>query len=400
MITTSVFSKTLEAYNKGFRIIANKGGTRSSKTFTALQLIKLITDNSKRKRIITIVSHSLPHLETGAIRDFDNILEDDGINIESVKTQKPYIYRLNKCTVEFVGFDKPGKTLGAARDILFINESNMMPHKICHHLIQRTAETAFFDWNPSEEFWFDTEKYEERSDCFIIDSTFLDNINAETGKFNITDGQIHELMVAKEKAEAEDKAGKRGYWWNWWQVYGLGNRGQLEGVIFQNWITYNVLPECDLYRMFVIDWGGSDPTTLSELNFDGDNNRLYIKEHIYQPQILNSKLIEYINTLGEVVVIADSARKDKIFELQMAGINAMGATKGAGSIIDGIERLQEFSVFIHENSRNAIDEFEKYKRVQDKITGKYLDIPEDKNNHVIDAVRYGARFYRRSIKPL
>ena len=79
---------------------------------------------------------------------------------------------------------------------------------------------------------------------------------------------------------------------------------------------------------------------------------------------------------------------------------ALGATKGEGSIIDGIERLQEFDIFIYEDSENAIHEFKNYKRVQDKITGKYLDIPEDKNNHIIDACRYGARFYRRNIKPL
>ncbi len=394
MITTSVFSKTLEAYNQGYRIIANKGGTRSSKTFSKKQLDLLIMKNSKRKRVLSTVSFSLPHLIGGAIRDFDNILTDEGIIPDDVRIKNPYIYTINNSILEFIGFDKPGKALGAARDILFINEANKLPFSIAHQLMQRTTEAIFLDWNPSEEFWFDTEKFIERDDCIVIDSTFFDNIQ------NLTEGQLRDLHIAKTKADAEDKAGKRGYWWNWWQVYGLGLKGQLEGVIFQNWITYSVLPECDLYKIFVIDWGGSDPTTLSELNFDGENNRLYIKEHIYQPQILNSKLIKYIQGLGNPIVIADSARKDKIFELQMAGINALGATKGEGSIIDGIERLQEFSIFIHENSTNAIDEFEKYKRVQDKITGKYLDVPEDKNNHVIDAVRYGARFYRRSIKPL
>lgn len=394
MITTEIFSKTLAAYNAGFRIIANKGGTRSSKTFSELQLFYQIMKFSKKQRIISTVSHSFPHLYGGAIRDFENILESENIALDQVRTITPRQYTINKNLHEFIGFDKPGKALGAAREILFVNEANKMPFSIIHQLMQRTTETIFLDWNPSEEFWFDTEKFAERDDCIVIDSTFLDNIQ------NISDGQLRDLMTAKKKALAEDAAGKRGYWWNWWQVYGLGLKGQLEGVIFQNWTTYKELPECDLYKMFVIDWGGADPTTLSELNFDGDQNRLYIKEHIYQPQILNSKLIAYLHEIQAEIVICDSARKDKIFELQMAGIKALGATKGEGSIIDGIERLQEFSIFVHEDSSNAIDEFTKYKRVQDKISGKYLDIPEDKNNHVIDAVRYGARFYRRSIKPL
>lgn len=396
MITTRVFSETLKAYNKGYRIIANRGGSRSGKTFTKLQLDYIIMQNSKRQRILTTVSHSFPHLHSGAIRDFEKILTTENVNIDRIRTQNPHIYRIGKSLSEFVGFDKPGKALGAARDILFINEANKLPFSIAHQLIQRTTECVFLDWNPSEDFWFDTEGFADRADCKVIDSNFYDNIQ------NLSPGQLSEFKIARNKAELEDKSGKRGYWWNWWQVYGLGKKGQLEGVVFQNWDLYENLPKVDLYTMFVIDWGGLDPTTLTELNFDGNNNGLYIKEHIYQPQILNSKLIEYIlKTAGSSTpVICDSARKDKIFELQMAGITAFGATKGEGSIIDGIERLQEFNIFIHKDSANAIKEFKNYKRVQDAITGKYLDIPEDKNNHIIDPTRYGARFYRKSIKPI
>ena len=394
MKTTRVFSETLKAYNDGFRIIANKGGTRSSKTFSELQLFKLIQSFSKKQRVITVVSHSFPHLFTGAIRDFENILTADNISVDKVRTKNPHIYTINKTIVEFVGFDNPGKALGAARDILLINEANKLPLNVCQQLIMRTTETIFLDWNPSEDFWFDTENFEGRADCKVIHSTFLDNIQ------NLSPGQLAELKEAKRKADAENKAGKRGYWWNWWQVYGLGLKGQLEGVIFQNWQTYEVLPLVDLYRILVVDWGGLDPTTVTELNFDGENNRLYVKEHIYQPQILNSKLIEYIQGLDSCPVICDSARKDKIFELQMAGINALGATKGEGSIIDGIDRLQEFAIFIHADSKNAIREFTNYKRAQDPATGLYLNYPVDKDNHIIDPARYGARFYRRTIKPL
>jgi phage terminase large subunit len=402
MITTRVFSETLEAYNAGYRIIANRGGTRSGKTFAELQLIYEIQSHSKKPRVISTVSHSFPHLSGGAIRDWEKILNEEGVNLDKCKRQTPTQYHIWKSLHEFIGFDKPGKALGAAREILFINEANKMPFSICNQLMIRTSETIFLDWNPSEDFWFDTEGFAERKDVKIIDSTFYDNVNPLTGAWNLSDGQLTELKIARKKALDEDKLGKRGYWWNWWQVYGLGKKGQLEGVIFQNWQEYSELPDCDLYRIWAIDWGGNDPTTLTECLFDGDNNRLYVKEHIYQPQILNSKLIEYIQAVNprNEPVICDSARKDKIYELQMAGINALGATKGEGSIIDGIDRLREFTIFVHEDSKNAQDEFSKYKRVQDSITGKFLDLPEDKNNHIIDAIRYAARFYRRSVKPL
>ena len=395
MNTTPVFSKTAQAYHDGYAIIGNKGSTRSSKTFSELQLFKFIAENSKRKRLITTVSHSLPHLEGGAIRDFDNILEGDGYIIEDVRTKRPYIYTIGKTTLEFVGFDRPGKALGADRDILLVNEGNKMPWSIIHHLMARTTECTFVDWNPSEDFWWQNEGIMEREDAIEIHSTFFDNIQ------NLTAKQLRDFKIARNRALAEDAKGKRGYWWNWWQVYGLGVPGQLEGVIFQEWKEYNALPECELFRLLVIDWGGNDPTTLTELNIDGDGNRLYIKEHIYQPQILNSKLIDYIHlhNSDNSFVICDSARKDKIYELQMAEINALGSTKGEGSIIDGIERLQEFSIFVQKDSENAKDEFGKYKWAEDKTTGKSLNVPEDKNNHVIDGVRYGLRFYKRTIKP-
>jgi phage terminase large subunit len=398
MITTPVFGKTLKAYNDGFRYIGNKGSSRSSKTFSELQVIKTICENDKNS-INTVVSHSFPHLEGGAIRDFENILSSSGYNVSDIKHVKPCYFKINTNIIEFIGFDNPGKALGASRKRLFINEANKMPFNVCHQLMQRTEEVVFVDWNPSEEFWWENEGFEKRDNATTIHSTFLENYNPLTGINNLTKGQLEEFYFAKCKAEAEDKAGKRGYWWNWWQVYGLGLKGQLEGVIFQNWQEFEILPDCELFRMLVIDWGGFDPTTLTELYFDGNNNHLYVIEHIYKPQILNSKLIEYIHSLPECPVICDSARKDKIFELQMAQIQAYGATKGEGSIIDGIERLQEFTIFVHQDSENIKHEFKNYKRVQD-VTGKYLDIPEDKNNHAIDSIRYGARYYRKYIKPI
>src|SRR3972149_5211198 len=134
------------AYKK--RIIAQVGGTRSGKTFGNLQTIKTITEK-KTKRIITVVSHSLPHLEGGAIRDFDNILESFGIMPDSVRTKHQYIYTLGNSIIEFIGFDRPSNAIGATRDILFVNEANKLPHDIVHQLMIRTTEFILLDWNPA-----------------------------------------------------------------------------------------------------------------------------------------------------------------------------------------------------------------------------------------------------------
>jgi len=391
---TRVYTDTAKAYIDSFDIIANEGGSRSSKTFSELQLFDTIMKNSKRKRLITVVSQSLPHLEGGAIRDFDNILESNGIDPESVRTKKPYLYKIGKCTLEFIGFDSPGKALGAARDILLINEANKMPFNICHQLMQRTTECVFLDWNPSEDFWFDTEGFRERKGCKVIHSTFMDNLP------NLSKRQLLEFKNGYDKAMDEDKRGKRGYWWNWWQVYGLGKKGQLEGVIFNNWEEYTELPDRVFYKIFVVDWGGTHPTSLTELNIDHENKELYIKQHVYIPQILNNKFIQKIQELNPEnhEVICDAARSDKIWELQNAGINAFGSSNQDKLIISGIEKLQEFSIFVYHESYDAIEEFKTYKWAVDRITGKSTGKPEDKNNHIIDPVRYGIRFYYRVVQ--
>ena len=401
---TQVFKKTLQAYNNDYRFIANIGGTRSSKTFSTLQLINQIQIYSNQPLLITVVSHSFPHLEGGAIRDYEKILQKNNYDLSSVKHVLPRRYKINKSLVEYIGFDRPGKALGAARDILYINEANKMPFNICHQLMQRTNYTIFLDWNPSDEFWWQLEGYNKRENAIEIHSTYLDNINPETKQFNLTKGQLDEFIQAKDRAIKEDKKGMRSYWWNWWQVYGLGLPGQLEGVIFQNWKTCKKIPyeDCTI-QMFVIDWGGNDPTTLTELNFNSSTypERLYIKEHIYKPQILNRDLIRKCTELctNNQFFIYDSARRDKGYELKMAGLPAFKSNKYPGVKLDNIDSMQEFDIFILESSTNAIDEFSKYKWAKDRITGKSLNQPEDCNDHICDPVGYGVEFYRRNIKP-
>lgn len=392
MKPTKVFDQTLAAYLDGYRYIANKGGSRSGKTFSALQLFLMIMLESNKSRLITVVSHSFEHLRGGAIRDFDKILECEGVVPDDVRTKSPYIYTIGHSKLEFIGFDKMGKALGAARDILFINEANKMPWQIIHQLLQRTTETVFYDWNPANDFWHQNEGLvNEDCTCEIV-STFFDNIQ------NLTAAQIEEFKRGKRNAAKEELKGKKGYWYNWWRVYGLGLDGILEGVIFEKWEEYTDLPHGDYFQFFGIDWGGNDPTTVCEVNIR--ENNMYIREHLYQPQVLNSKLIDLLNNIVPLnaYIICDSARKDKIYELQCAGLNAIGSTKGAGSIIDGLDMMHEFNIFVYSGSENAKRELAQYCWAKDRTTGKSLSIPEDDNNHIIDPVRYITRFYYKNIK--
>ena len=155
MRLSNTFTKTRRAYEEGYRFIINSGGSRSSKTYSTLQLLYLLAKNSPVKRIIHVISISIPHLRDGAITDFDLILQGEGENLDEVKIKTPYTYTLGETTVRFIGADTIGGILGAQRDILFINEANNMKWKVIHQLIQRTTETVFIDYNPSIDFWVD-----------------------------------------------------------------------------------------------------------------------------------------------------------------------------------------------------------------------------------------------------
>lgn len=386
MKITRTFIETLKAYVSKYRYIVNVGGTRSGKTFSTLQVLMTICEKSKKPLVISVVSHSLPHLVGGAIRDFDTILQGKGYNLYEIKTKNPHIYNINGSIVEFIGFDKPGKALGAARDILFINEANKMSYDICHQLMQRTRKTIFIDYNPANEFWVD-EYILTRDDCKRIHSTFNDNID------NLTNGQINDLIEARKKYEIEEKKGVKGYWYNWWRVYGQGLKGSLEGVIFNNWSTIKEIPDGDFYRVFGVDFGHSDPTTIIEVQFDKGAKKIYIKEHLYKPAMLIEKLIDKIKSVNPYndEVICDSVRADLIYQFQMYNINALSSRKGAGSILEGIDVMQGFEIYITEDSLNVIDEFTKYSWV--KKDDKFIDKPEDANNHAIDAIRYASNYY-------
>ncbi len=374
MNVTKVYEQTLEAFVKGYRYIINVGGTRSSKTFSELQLFKTICDNSTKTEINTIVSHSLPHLEGGAIRDFDAILESEGITPANVRTKHPYIYRIGKQVIEFIGFDRPGKALGAARTRLFINEANKMPFDICHQLMQRTTETVFIDYNPSHEFWIDTEGYKTKSDSKVIHSTFLDNIQ------NLTPGQLDDLREAQKKAENEELKGINGYWWNWWQVYGLGLPGMIEGTILTNWKEGEF--NDSLPYAFGLDFGVKDPDALIKCAIDKKNKKIYWKEELYRNSLSTNELAELIavKVKSYDLIIADSANPRTIKDFKNK-FNIKGVKKS--KIVDDIKQLMTYDIIIDHGSTNLISELKNWVWLDRKG-----EVPADENNHLIDAGRY------------
>lgn len=368
MQTTSVFSKNIKAYNEGANLIVNQGGTRSSKTYSILQLLFIIAMYSKKPLIISVVSYALPHLKLGAMRDFENILIREGIIISDVKNISESFFKIGKSIIEFFGTENMGKVHGPARDILFINEANYVKYDIYDQLAIRTTGTVFIDYNPTRAFWYHDEVQNKVQHSFI-QSTYKEN------EF-LTLAQIERIEAKKDNAI-------------WWDVYGLGNLGRLEGAILQNWEFGefdNTLP-----YGFGLDFGVKDPDAMVKAAVDKANMKLYWKEEIYQNSMSTDQLYSLIKTrgVGEKLIIAESASPRTILDLKGKGLNIKPVVKGI--VNDDIKMLLDFKIIVDPESFNLQKELNSWVWLDKKG-----DIPLDADNHLIDAGRY---YSRTIIKP-
>ena len=90
---------------------------------------------------------------------------------------------------------------------------------------------------------------------------------------------------------------------------------------------------------------------------------------------------------GKDLITADSAEPKSIAELQQKGLLVRGARKGKDSVNFGIQWLQQQKIIVDKKCINMQNEFSTYKWKED-AGGNALPIPVDRNNHLIDALRY------------
>jgi phage terminase large subunit len=373
MNVTSVFGRNISAFNNGKRYIINQGGTSSSKTYSILQLLILIA-LKKDNLLISIVSESLPHLKRGAMRDFQNILLSMNLYNESMHNKSNNEFIIGNSKIEFFSADASSKLRGARRDILYINEANNIDKNSFDELSIRTKQSTFIDYNPVSEFWVHNHLLNNTSiDIEFIKSTFRDN--------EFLDVNIVKDIERRKESDYE-----------WYKVYGLGEIGNLEGVIFNNYNIVKELPDTPK-RILGCDFGfTNDATAIVDIRYsDGE---IYIDELLYQTDLTNNMIAKFITSdadLKSVTMICDSAEPKSIAELQMFGVRCLPADKGADSIRNGIDLMKQYKINITERSTNLIKEIRNYRWKTDRA-GKSLNVPIDIWNHCIDASRYGCTF--------
>ena len=358
-----------------------QGATSSGKTYG---IIPILYDRCLEfERIkVTIVAETLPAVKEGAIDIFKNFMYDSFRWVDDYWNATALIYTLkNGSKIQFKSFDSVGKAKSSGkRDILFLNEANHIAYEIADALIIRSRE-VWMDFNADSEFWAHTQILTEPNSEFLK-LTYLDNeaIPPET---------LEDLLNRKAKAELEEKNNQKGYWWNWWQVYGLGEIGSLQGVVFSGWKTIDFLPENAKLVGRGMDFGyTNDPTTMADI-YMLDGNYIF-DEKLYKTGLTNQEIWREFKALGldnSIYTVADSAEPKSIQELTNLGMKIIGATKGADSIMYGIQRMQEVKFSVTARSLNLIKELRSYSWATDR-EGKELNKPIDSQNHIIDGIRY------------
>ena len=381
---TGAYYKILDLIksNPKENVFVIRGGQGASKTVSIIQL--LIQSLCSETKEATILSSELSKMKRTVIRDYKKICKDWGVlenEHDFNKSESKHEY-FNGSYLDFLGADVNDVGKGFRRDILYINEADKMDVDTAIQFISR-ASLTLIDYNPDSLFWGDDFINENN----FITLTFQDNeYLAESEVKSILDYKAKGFFNTDLPTESLFSDGniKNKYWSNKWRVYGLGLVGNLDGVIFDNWSTIDEVPGEARLIGIGLDFGyTNDPTAAVEVY--KYNGKRILNEIVYRTGMLNSDIAKVLpkNTF----VYADSAEPKSIEEIRRAGINIMPVTKGADSIIYGIQTMQTQEYLITSKSKNIINEFQKYIWQKDK-RGDTQNKPIDKYNHAIDAIRY------------
>lgn len=229
----------------------------------------------------------------------------------------------------------------------------------------------FFFWN-----WDDSKNLYKSDDLLILKTTYKDN------KF-LTDEDIYALEHETDP-----------YFYN---VYTLGNWGVLGKVIFKNWRTEDlsdVIPSFDnIYNG--IDFGVTDPNAFIRVHVNEGQKQIFVFNEYKKSNTLIDELAEELNNRisKDEFIVGDPQGAQAILELNNRGITVIPAKKGPNSINDGISWLKEYEIIIDIHCQEFKNEIQSYHWQEDKL-GNALPKPVDKDNHLIDALRYATELCR------
>ena len=371
---TPVFTKNFEAFkNPDIRFIINQGGSRSSKTYSLIQMLIVYCLTTPNK-MVSIVRKTFPTLRGTVMRDFLEVMRDLNLYDERKHHKTEQIYHFdNGSQIEFFAADNEQKLRGRKRDVLWVNESNEINFEEFTQLNMRTTDKLIFDFNPSENFsWL----YDliSRPESILIHSTYKENPFLSESQVK----EIENLIMYDE---------------SYYKIYALGEKGSGKTTIYTHYKYYEHLPEIK-DTIYGLDFGFNHPTALIEMNWL--DNTCYVKQLIYKSGLTSTDLIKMMNELNvskKKEIACDAARPEIIEDLRRQGYNAKPAIK---DVKDGIDSVKSSLLYIHKESLDLLKEISAYKW---KTNGDIvLDEPVKVYDDAMDAMRYAIHYWKSKNK--
>lgn len=375
------------------------GGGASGKSYFSFQRAVIRALRDKRKYLV--LRNSATDLRRSCWEDMDNTLSQFRIK-EVVEINKSTftIKFPNGSMFIFMGLDDPEKvkSIPGITDIIVEECSEINLDKFSQ-LKQRLRgkgnlrNQIVLMTNPvSKANWVYKHFFEngcKEDNCLIHRSTYKDN------KF-VNEATINALEAYKKTNPY------------YYRVYCLGEWGSLSKQVYTNYkvedLDLDDLRKKKLTHMVGLDFGYvNDPTAIVDSLLDEANKTIYICREFYQTGLLNDEIAEQIKKMGldKSTIIADSAEQKSIEEIKRAGIARIKPSqKGQGSILQGIQKLQQYQLIVDSSCYAVIEELENYCWAKDKSTGEYVNMPIDEYNHALDALRYSLQCCKSQLKTL
>ena len=269
-----------------------------------------------------------------------------------------------------------------AYEIMSEDAFNRLDESIRGQLPDGMYHQVVLTFNPwSDRHWLKKRFFDEPSD----------NVLAMTTNYLCNEFLSDSDLVLFEEMKKNPKR---------YQVAGLGNWGVVEGLVYENWKEqeFNVdviRGQTGIKSAFGLDFGYTvDPTALVCMLVDMEYKKIYIFDELYETGLTNQQLASRIIDMGyaKEKIRADSAEPKSIEELYQAGLKGITrARKGKDSILNGIQRIQDYELIVHPRCVNVLRELSTYQWAKDRFE-KYTGKPEDENNHAMDAMRYGLEY--------
>lgn len=368
------------------------GGSSSGKSFFLSQ--RTVLDILKGQRNYLIVRNVQTTIKRSVFNEITKAILAMGLSayFQINKSDLSITCRLNNKQILFAGLDDPEKIKsvtpidGVITDV-WVEEATETKYEAVKQLDKRlrgrsaVPKRLILSFNPvlqdhwiyKEYFggWQDDKNFYRDEKVIILKTTYKDN----------------DFLEEDDRRALEEETDKYYY-----EVYTLGNWGVLGNVIFKNWEVQDLSEMRKTFDRFNngLDFGfAKDPNALAHMHYDRKRKTLYILDELYMAELTNDLLAEEVKKIiGNQYVTCDNAEPKSIQELKNYGVRAIPAKKGPDSLRFGIDWLKRQKIIIDVRCVNTKLEFQKYKWKEDKY-GNALPVPVDKDNHIIDAIRYG-----------